>query len=101
MKGSKELLAVPRHNIDLRKPVVKEFVDQDREIRDFLLLRLPHVPYATPRVAHVYTSKDKKEHRFRVNWFVKVEDKLVTTSKMVSSQYVRVLITDKGYELVV
>jgi hypothetical protein len=98
--ASKKEAVVTPEGIDTRKPVVKEYVDQDGEIIAFLQVRLPHVPYCTPKIIRVYESADKKELRFRINWCKQVQSDLSTTYLVASSQYVRILVKPGGYEII-
>jgi hypothetical protein len=54
--------------IDLKKPLVKDFVDPDKAIEDFVLNRLPEFPRTRIKLCLTYQSKDKTLYRFRVNW---------------------------------
>jgi hypothetical protein len=97
--ASKEGVALV-NAIDLKKPVVKEFVDQVQEVTTFLQIRLAHVPYCTSRIFCVYRSKDATRLAFRVNWYKTSEGDLVTTRSMVKSQYVKILVKPGGFEII-
>ena len=98
--ASKEAVGLVQ-SIDLRKPIVKEFVDQDQEVINFLSIRLPHVPYCTSKMICVYRSKDKTEVAYRVNWYKKEEGIVVQTNRLHFSPYVKVLIKPGGvFEIV-
>ena len=91
MKSTKETNSA--QPIDLQKPVVKEFVDKNQQLSNFLEIRLPHVPYCIPKMICVFESKDKTEVAYRVNWTKK------SNSAIESSQYVKILIKPDGYEI--
>jgi hypothetical protein len=100
MKSTKED-TVKEPSIDLRKPIVQEFVDQDKQMTDFLLTRLPHVSHARPKFICVYRSKDNSIYRHRVNWYREIQDDKIdfSVNKIVASQYVEVKITKDGIVL--
>lgn len=79
------------------KPFIKDFFNADREIDKYLNIRLPHVPYSIMKLCIVSVSKDKKTRKYRVNWYRSDSSGFVTTSNLVSSQYVQVNTTKDGH----
>jgi hypothetical protein len=88
------------NTIDPKKPLIKEFVDQDREVATFLQIRLTHVPYCTARIFCVKRYKDTTQLAFRVNWYRTDESKMIVTQVMVKSQYVKVRVKPGGFEII-
>lgn len=89
MKKTKTSLSAPV--IDRRKPLVKEFIDADKAVKDYLLVRLPHVSYAIPKICLVYQSKDKATYRFRINWW--------REASIVQSGYYEVISSEGNLEI--
>ena len=48
-------------------PLVKEFIDHDKEIIRFLEVRLPHIPGTTMKINPVYSTETRRH--YRVNWY--------------------------------
>jgi hypothetical protein len=101
MSKAKEGLVVA-DAIDLQKPLVKDYVDPDLALDNFLKLRLPHVPRATTQCKLVYRSKDGSRIHFRVNWWREdaSEDSFVGKYSIVHSAFYEVKATRNGYELI-
>lgn len=83
--------------VDTVKPVVKEFVDRDMEVRSFILSRLSHVPRSTVVLKKVYQSKDEQIYRYRVNYHTSdhSDGQLVPNNRIVASRYVEVVVGDE------
>lgn len=88
---TKKNKAITTSAIDMRKPLVKDFIDPDKAVLDFLLTRLPHVSKAKPKVNRVYQSQDKSLNRFRVNWW--------TDDGIVKSGYYEVILKEGAFDL--
>lgn len=88
MKKAKEGLTIA-DVLETKKPLVRDFIDPDKEIERFISIRLPHVPHCTPQLKLVYQSKDKHLYKYRVNWWLHQnhEGSYVTTSSIVTSKY--------------
>lgn len=88
--------------LDLRKPLVKDFVDPDREVENFVQIRLPHIPYAKAHCKLLYRSKDNQTIRYRVNWFSEKTEAgcIVPLRSIVHSRYYELRIKSSGPELV-
>lgn len=86
--------------LDTMKPLVKDFVDAEKDLHDFVDLRLPSVPKASPVIKQVYVNKTKTVFRYRVNYWAVIlhDDCFVPTGKIVKSLYIEVKGTpSEGY----
>jgi hypothetical protein len=87
--------------LDTVKPLVKDFVDPDKNLNDFLTLRLPHVPHSRMAIKQVYQNKGKTTFRYRINYWVECQDagSTISTGQIVKSMYVEVSDSIEGYVL--
>lgn len=78
--------------LDRTKPLVKDFFDRDAEIKRYLEIRLPHVAnYSKMDIIKLFSSKDKRSHTYRVNWFREIPDQIV--SKTEFAHHCQIVIT--------
>ena len=70
--------------VDNNKPLVKEFVDVRAQIENFISLRLPSITKTYLKMTRVYTAKDGKIFRYRVNYHQEA------TNLIVRSRYVEI-----------
>lgn len=82
--------------MERKKPLVKEFFDRDAEIVNHLQTRLTHVPQAVAKINKLYTCKDGRTHKYRVNWYADVVHDFMTTKQIVASQYITVITNKEG-----
>ena len=86
--------------VDTSKPLVKEFVDKDSQIKQFITTRLPHFPNSSVSIKKVYQSRDKSVYRFRVNYHRSIleGDCIIPLNSIVASRYVEVVCKGNDYE---
>jgi len=88
------------NSIDLHKPLVKDYVDPDLALDEFMQLHLPHVPYSIPQCKLVSKSSDGKIKRYRINWWREEYDGgFVPTIKLTHSATFEVTETFGAYAL--
>ena len=97
---SKQSITSIIEGIDFDKPLVRDFVDKNTIVLNFLSTRLPHVPHAYPKFNLVYVSKDKKTAKYRVNWYREEIEGVARMLKIVHSQYIQVMsMNDNSLEM--
>ena len=85
--------------IDMTKPIVKEFANEDDTLSKYLKMILPHIHNAKIRINKLYTSKDSKYSRYRINWYEEQSEGIMTKSKITASKYIQIETTKRGYKM--
>ncbi len=84
--------------LDTLKPLVKDFFDPEKDLLDFVLLRLPHISNTEVSLKQVYQSKNKMTFRYRVNyWRKEMNDVGLTSGSIVKSSMIQVDDSGEGF----
>ncbi len=83
-----------KNPIDMTKPLVKPFIDENEALMRFIETVLPHQPRCKIRIHHLYSIDNI--NKYRINWYEEIDDGLLLKTKLAASRYIQVENTDSG-----
>ena len=80
-----------------QQPLIKEYVNRDNEIDEFIQIHLPHIPHSQLRLNLVLISSENKRW-YRANWYSTVlsKESFVPSNNIVASEMIIVIMTSEG-----
>ena len=76
--------------VDNTKPLVKDFFDPEKNLIDFIQVRLPHVPHSTISLRPVYQNTARTVFRYRVNYWLFTGDAVPTPTSIAKSLMIQI-----------